>query len=158
MVEDPLPGDILWRELEIFLVIEQPTDLVLLPLNGIYMKVVLERLGLVQRARIFLRRVGGVILFTRHWTGRAALTRLIAEMKDLRPDLLVAVDHEGGRVQRFRDDGYTPLPAMGVLGRRWRRDAPGQPGHGALQAMEAATAVGHVLGTSPETTIELARP
>ena len=91
------------------------------------------------RRRLVHPRVGGVILFTRHWTGRAALTRLIAEMKDLRPDLLVAVDHEGGRVQRFRDDGYTPLPAMGVLGRRWRRDAPGQPGHGALQAMEAAS-------------------
>jgi beta-N-acetylhexosaminidase len=98
------------------------------------------------RRRLVHPLVGGVILFSRNWAGRAQLTRVIAEMKDLREDLLVAVDHEGGRVQRFRDDGFTPLPAMRTLGRRWLRDAPGQPGSGALQAMEAATAVGHVLG------------
>ncbi len=98
------------------------------------------------RRRLIHPRVGGVILFTRNWSGRTALTRLVAEMKDLRPDLLVCVDHEGGRVQRFRDDGFTPLPAMRTLGRRWLRDEPGQPGSGALQALEAATAVGHVLG------------
>lgn len=98
------------------------------------------------RRRLIHPLVGGVILFSRNWAGRAQLTRVIAEMKDLREDLLVAVDHEGGRVQRFRDDGFTPLPAMRTLGRRWLRDAPGQPGSGALQAMEAATAVGHVLG------------
>ncbi|RZS47438.1 beta-N-acetylhexosaminidase [Sphaerotilus mobilis] len=98
------------------------------------------------RRRLIHPRVGGVILFGRNWSGRAALTRTIAEMKDLRPDLLVGVDHEGGRVQRFREDGYTPLPAMRALGQRWLRDDGGPPGTGALQAMEAATAIGHVLG------------
>jgi len=46
------------------------------------------------------------------------LTALTAEAKSLRPDLLVCVDHEGGRVQRFRSDGFTALPPMRALSRR----------------------------------------
>ncbi|SEK59582.1 beta-N-acetylhexosaminidase [Nitrosovibrio tenuis] len=63
--------------------------------------------------------VGGVILFTRNYASFEQLTRLTAEIHALRtPPLLIAVDHEGGRVQRFRE-GFTRLPAMRELGRIW---------------------------------------
>ena len=61
--------------------------------------------------------VGGVILFTRNYASRPELERLVAEIHAVRePPLLVAVDHEGGRVQRFRD-GFFRLPPLRTLGR-----------------------------------------
>lgn len=90
------------------------------------------------RRRLQHPLTGGLILFGRHWTDRQRLTALVAELKELRPDLLVCVDHEGGRVQRFRTDGFTHLPPMRRLGELWMRDA--------LAATDAATAAGYVLG------------
>jgi beta-N-acetylhexosaminidase len=90
------------------------------------------------RRRLQHPLTGGLILFGRHWTDRPRLTALVAELKELRPDLLVCVDHEGGRVQRFRTDGFTHLPPMRRLGELWMRDA--------LAATDAATAAGYVLG------------
>jgi beta-N-acetylhexosaminidase len=97
------------------------------------------------RRRLRHPRVGGLILFARHWQDRRQLTALCAEAKSLRPDLLICVDHEGGRVQRFRSDGFTALPPMRVLGERWMRDGRGGPGSGAMAACAAATATGYVL-------------
>jgi len=66
--------------------------------------------------------VGGVILFTRNYESRAQLAELTAEIHAMRtPPLLIAVDHEGGRVQRFRS-GFTPIPAMATLGEIFDRE------------------------------------
>ncbi len=89
------------------------------------------------RRRLRHPLVGGLILFARHFESRAQLTGLTAEVKALRPDLLICVDHEGGRVQRFRSDGFTALPPMRALGELWMKDA--------LAATEAASALGFVL-------------
>lgn len=95
------------------------------------------------RRRLAHPLVGGVILFGRNWQDRAQLTALCGSIRAVRADLLIAVDHEGGRVQRFRSDGFTHLPPMARLGALWM-DA-GSP-EGALRAMNAATAAGYVLG------------
>ena len=89
------------------------------------------------RRRLAHPLVGGMILFGRNWQGRAQLTALCASVKRLRPDLLICVDHEGGRVQRFRTDGFTHLPPMRALGELWMHDA--------MRAQDAATACGYVL-------------
>jgi len=81
--------------------------------------------------------VGGLILFARNFESRAQLVALTSSIKAIRPDILIAVDHEGGRVQRFRTDGFTHLPAMRALGELWMEDA--------MRATEAATASGFVL-------------
>ncbi len=108
--------------------------------------VVLDIAGLTltdeDRRRLVHPLTGGLILFARNWADRLQLTALAAEIKSIRPDMLICVDHEGGRVQRFRTDGYTHLPPMRVLGELWMRDG----GAGAMTAIDAATAAGHVLG------------
>jgi beta-N-acetylhexosaminidase len=95
-------------------------------------------LGASDRQRLLNPLVGGVIHFARNWKSRAQLAALNAEIKSLRSDLLILVDHEGGRVQRFKSDGFTHLPAMRRLGTFWLAEP--------MQAVSAATAVGFVLG------------
>ena len=89
------------------------------------------------RRRLKHPLTGGLILFSRHWVDRRQLTELTSAIKRVRPDLLICVDHEGGRVQRFRTDGFTHLPPMRRLGELWMKDA--------LAATDAATACGYVL-------------
>ncbi|HYD62427.1 MAG TPA: beta-N-acetylhexosaminidase [Noviherbaspirillum sp.] len=80
---------------------------------------------------------GGVILFARNYKNREQLVALAKAIHDARPGVLIAVDHEGGRVQRFKTDGFTKLPAMRKLGEMWDKDV--------LGAIKAATDIGFVL-------------
>ncbi|KKW67005.1 beta-hexosaminidase [Lampropedia cohaerens] len=103
------------------------------------------------RARLAHPLVAGVILFSRNWESRAQLRALCAAIKRVRPNILIGVDQEGGRVQRFRTDGFTVLPPMRALGRMWDDDAMAgahrsQAGVGAMRAVDTAVAIGYVLG------------
>ena len=105
-------------------------------------------LSAADRRRLAHPLTGGVILFARNWKDRAQLRRLTRAIKAVREDLLICVDHEGGRVQRFRTDGFTHLPPMRTLGELWMRPDPqGCAGDHALQATDAATAAGYVLAS-----------
>ena len=84
----------------------------------------IDGLALSPADRDLLREpaVGGVILFSRNFESVAQVTDLVSEIRALRsPPLIVAVDHEGGRVQRFRD-GFTVMPPMRHIGREYDRD------------------------------------
>lgn len=95
----------------------------------------IEGLSLSPADRDLLREpaVGGVILFTRNFESADQVADLVAEIRALRsPPLLIAVDHEGGRVQRFRE-GFTQIPPMRRIGREYDRDSES----GLLAAREA---------------------
>ena len=94
-------------------------------------------LSKTDRRRLKNPLTGGIILFGRNWENRSQLTALCAQIKSIRKDLLICVDHEGGRVQRFRNDGFTHLPPMRALGELWMKDQ--------MAATNAATACGYVL-------------
>lgn len=93
-----------------------------LPLGPVMLDLAGPRLTADERILLAQPLVGGVILFTRNFESVEQVCALTAEIHALRqPPLLIAVDHEGGRVQRFRE-GYTRLPAMRKLGKLWERD------------------------------------
>jgi beta-N-acetylhexosaminidase len=107
-------------------------------------------LSKVDRKRLKHPLVGGLILFARNWVDRTQLTELCHDIKQLRADLLICVDHEGGRVQRFKTDGFTHLPPMRALGEMWIAPAAAATKAtqhaGPMDATNAATACGYVLG------------
>jgi beta-N-acetylhexosaminidase len=103
-------------------------------------------LSKTDRRRLKHPLVGGLILFARNFSDRAQLTALCRSIKKVRADLLICVDHEGGRVQRFKTDGFTHLPPMRALGALWPQDGKAGEGSGAMRATAAATACGYVLG------------
>ncbi len=91
----------------------------------------------LDRERLTHPLVGGLILFARNFASPEQLSKLTAEVHALRsPPLLIAIDHEGGRVQRCRE-GFTRLPPMRNLGELWER-AP-------QEALIAAHDIGYVL-------------
>jgi beta-N-acetylhexosaminidase len=79
--------------------------------------------------------LGGIILFTRHFESKQQLKDLVSELKSINPNLIITVDHEGGRVQRFRQ-GFTNVCAMGKLGELYESDP-----EAALKAAEASAIV-----------------
>lgn len=84
----------------------------------------IDGLTLSPADRIILQMpaVGGVILFTRNFKSIEQVTNLIDEIRSLRtPSLLIAVDHEGGRVQRFRQ-GFTLMPSMRQIGIQYEKN------------------------------------
>ena len=65
--------------------------------------------------------VGGLILFARNYASPSQLKALVSSIRDSNPELLIAVDQEGGRVQRFQD-GFLKLPPLHALGEMYGRD------------------------------------
>jgi beta-N-acetylhexosaminidase len=109
-----------------------------LPLGPVMADVAGLALTDAERARLMHPGVGGVILFKRNYESPEQIAALCREIHVLRsPHLLIGVDHEGGRVQRFRD-GFTPIPPMRALGEIW--DA--QPQRGRRLAREAGYVIG----------------
>ena len=107
-------------------------------LGPVMLDVVGTELTADDEARLLHPLTGGVILFRRNFESVAQLTKLTAAIRALRTTpLLIAVDHEGGRVQRFHD-GFTRIPAMRELGKIWD--------HHPQRARHLAHQTGYVLG------------
>ena len=88
-----------------------------LPLGPIMCDLDGLELGADERELLLHPLIGGVILFSRNFDSQKQLIQLTSEIHKLRqPALLIAVDHEGGRVQRFHD-GFSQLPACGLIGK-----------------------------------------
>ncbi len=108
-----------------------------LPLGPVIAAVDGLQLEAIDRERLVHPLVGGVTLFARNFSDAEQVTKLCNEIHGLRePRLLICVDQEGGRVQRFRD-GFTRLPPMRRIGELWDKDP--------AAAIAAARAAGHII-------------
>jgi beta-N-acetylhexosaminidase len=108
-----------------------------IPLGPLMIDIVGRELSLLDTQRLLHPLVGGVILFARNYADRVQLATLCSAIHGLRePALLIAIDHEGGRVQRCRE-GFTAVPPMRRLGEMWDHDA--------AAARQAARSVGYLL-------------
>ena len=109
-----------------------------LPLGPAVIDVVGPTLSDEDRNRLRHPAAGGVILFARNYQNPDQLSALTEEIEKLRePALLLCVDHEGGRVQRFRE-GFSVIPPMRTLGKLWDRDRNA--------ARETARAIAYIVG------------
>ncbi len=105
-----------------------------MPLGPIMLDVAGLSLNQEDKTRLLHPSVGAVILFARNYQSKAQVVALISEIKALRsPALLVAVDQEGGRVQRFKYE-FTRLPATQTFGELWQQDRQTAP----MRAFESA--------------------
>ena len=110
-----------------------------LPLGPLMIDIAGLALSERDRQRLSHPLVGGLILFARNFESPAQLKQLTQEVHALRsPSLLIAIDHEGGRVQRCRE-GFTRLPPMRRLGQLWEIEPD--------EALRAARAIGFVLAS-----------
>jgi beta-N-acetylhexosaminidase len=92
------------------------------PLGPVMIDLVGQEITPEDQKRLLHPLTGGVILFSRNYQSIEQLIELVGKIRSLRtPPLLVAVDHEGGRVQRFRES-FTRLPAMRKIGELWSAD------------------------------------
>lgn len=108
------------------------------PLGPVILDVAGHALNEDDRRRLLHPLTGGVILFARNFASGEQVRALALEIRALRePRLLIAVDHEGGRVQRFRD-GFTRIAPMAQLGRLWDDDPH--------RAHASAEAIGMLIG------------
>ncbi len=113
-------------------------DAAALPPGPVMVDVAGHRLTEHERERLRHPLVGGVILFARNFACSEQLAELTADIHAARPPpLIIAVDHEGGRVQRFRNDGFSRIPAMRLIGKCWDDDH--------VRALEIARCAGFVL-------------
>ena len=108
------------------------------PLGPVILDVTGLTLSAQDRQRLAHPLVGGVILFGRNFESKKQVTALCQAIRAVRdPRLLICVDHEGGRVQRFRK-GFTEIPPMRDLGAMWEFDV--------LGACKRATELGQTIG------------
>jgi len=104
-----------------------------MPLGPVMIDIAGTALDDDDRRRLLHPLTGGIILFTRNYASPEQLARLTADIHALRdPPLIIAVDHEGGRVQRFRE-GFTQIPPMRQLGAVWDEN-PERARHLAVEA------------------------
>ena len=98
------------------------------------------------RERLTHPLTGGVILFARNFASREQVTALNAAIHAVRePALVIAVDQEGGRVQRFRE-GFTAIPPMRTLGAMWDDGAFGLSHLSSFDKVAVVTGVGWIRG------------
>ena len=114
-----------------------------MPLGPLMIDVAGLELSGLERQRLVHPLVGGVILFARNYRDTQQLAALCAAIHALRsPALPIAIDHEGGRVQRCRE-GFTHVPPMRRLGDLWDRDP--------AAARKAAADIGYLLAAELRT-------
>lgn len=92
------------------------------PLGPVMLDIAGRQIQIEEKEIICHPQVGGMILFTRNYESPEQLLELIREIRDTRSEIIISVDHEGGRVQRFRE-GFTHLPPMQTLSFEYAENA-----------------------------------
>jgi beta-N-acetylhexosaminidase len=108
----------------------------MIPIGPLMIDLQEQALSKEEQALILHPLVGGIILFTRNYSDPQQLRDLVTQIREVKPNLLIAVDQEGGRVQRFRE-GFTALPPASEMGAVYDTD----PAH----AIRLAHQTGHTM-------------